>query len=225
MDIMGNAVAASAAPNEAQTAGEAAKRALAGKEQFLQLLCAQISNQNPLNPMDDKEMVGQLAQFSAIEQAIETNSRLASLERSQTNAGRLGMASLIGKEGSASTARIDVVQGGTPPPLAFSLQGAADEVTVRMLDGNGNLVRSIDLRDVGPGDHHVGWDGRGKDRNPLPPGSYRMQVSANAQGGQEVVSRTEVRGRIERIEMDGKEPAVYLGAVRVPVTELTELRN
>lgn len=224
MDIMGNAVAA-AAGTEAQTAGEAAKRALAGKEQFLQLLCAQISNQNPLNPMDDKEMVGQLAQFSAIEQAIETNTRLASLERTQNNAGRMGMASLIGKEGAASTARVDVVQGGTPPPLAFSLQGEAREVTVRILNDDGSLMRSIDLRDVGPGDHHVAWDGRGKDQNPLPPGSYHMQIAANAADGQEVAARTEVRGRIDRIEMDGKDPAVYLGAVRVPVTELTELRN
>src|ERR1700712_1281085 len=99
-----------------------AGRALEGKEQFLQLLCAQISNQNPMNPMDDKDMVGQLAQFSAIEQAIETNSRLGALEKSQNNAGRLGLAALIGKEGSASTQNLALGQNGNnAPPLSFGL--------------------------------------------------------------------------------------------------------
>lgn len=224
MDMM-PASFANPATNEAGGASEAAKRALAGKEQFLQLLCAQISNQNPLNPMDDKEMVGQLAQFSAIEQAIETNARLASLERSQNAAGRLGMATLIGKEGAASTARVEIREGGTPPPLAFALQGAADDVSVRILDSEGKLMRTLDVKGMAPGEHNVAWDGRGKDQNPLPPGNYRMQVTASVQGGQEVAARTEVRGRIERIEMDGTEPAVYLGNVRVPVTELTELRH
>lgn len=223
MDING---IAQGLTSEATTAGEAAKRALAGKEQFLQLLCAQISHQNPMNPMDDKDMVGQLAQFSAIEQAIETNTRLGALEKSQSSAARLGMAALIGKEGAASTRRFTVDEAGaTPPPLAFKLDGAADNVAVRVLDSNGSLVRTLDYHGLSAGPHNLAWDGRGKDRNPLPPGAYHIAVEASVAGGQEVASHTEVRGTIDRIDMDGSEPAVYLGRTRVPVSELTELRH
>ena len=39
-----------------------------GKDTFLKLLMAQMSNQNPMEPTDDKEMLAQLAQFSTLEQ-------------------------------------------------------------------------------------------------------------------------------------------------------------
>ena len=45
--------------------------ALANKETFLQLLVAQIRNQDPLNPSDGVQFVAQLAQFSALEQNIQ----------------------------------------------------------------------------------------------------------------------------------------------------------
>lgn len=40
------------------------------KEMFLQLLVAQIKNQDPLNPTDSVQFVSQLAQFSELEQVI-----------------------------------------------------------------------------------------------------------------------------------------------------------
>jgi len=40
------------------------------KEMFLQLLVAQIKNQDPLNPTDGTQFLGQLAQFSELEQLI-----------------------------------------------------------------------------------------------------------------------------------------------------------
>ncbi|GIU74403.1 MAG: hypothetical protein KatS3mg004_1490 [Bryobacteraceae bacterium] len=43
---------------------------LAGKEVFLQLLVAQIRNQNPLNPANGTEFVAQLAQFSQLEATL-----------------------------------------------------------------------------------------------------------------------------------------------------------
>ena len=43
---------------------------LATKEVFLQLLVAQIKNQNPLNPMDGTEFLGQLSQFTQVEQTL-----------------------------------------------------------------------------------------------------------------------------------------------------------
>jgi len=50
-----------------------AQQAQVTEQQFLQLLVAQLKNQDPLNPMDGTQFVSQLAQFSELEQMIGVN--------------------------------------------------------------------------------------------------------------------------------------------------------
>ncbi|MGY8666533.1 flagellar hook assembly protein FlgD [Bradyrhizobium sp. UFLA05-109] len=46
---------------------------------FLQLLVAEMKNQDPTSPMDTSQYMSQFAQFSTVEQAVQTNSKLDSL--------------------------------------------------------------------------------------------------------------------------------------------------
>jgi flagellar basal-body rod modification protein FlgD len=52
-----------------------------GKDQFLQLLVTEMKNQDPLNPVDNKEMVAQLAQFSALEQMQNVSKQVEGLRQ------------------------------------------------------------------------------------------------------------------------------------------------
>ncbi|MEK5058728.1 flagellar hook capping FlgD N-terminal domain-containing protein [Paenibacillus shunpengii] len=63
-----------------------------GKDQFLKILITQLQNQNPMQPMEDKEFIAQMAQFTSVEQLTNISGQLESLAQS------LGAASgLIGK--------------------------------------------------------------------------------------------------------------------------------
>jgi flagellar basal-body rod modification protein FlgD len=53
----------------------------ADKEVFLQLLVAQIKNQNPLNPADGVEFLSQLAQFTQLEQIMGIRSGVEAIEQ------------------------------------------------------------------------------------------------------------------------------------------------
>ena len=44
-----------------------------GKEAFLKILIAQLSNQDPLDPLKDKDFIAQMAQFSTLEQMTNMN--------------------------------------------------------------------------------------------------------------------------------------------------------
>ena len=46
-----------------------------GKDEFLKLLTYQLQNQDPMNPMDQSKMTGELAQFSQLEQLSNLNSK------------------------------------------------------------------------------------------------------------------------------------------------------
>jgi flagellar basal-body rod modification protein FlgD len=60
----------------APTAGAQQKKEM-GKEQFLKILAAQLQNQDPTKPMEDREMISQMAQLSVLEQLSNLNQSLS----------------------------------------------------------------------------------------------------------------------------------------------------
>lgn len=61
------------------------KKEIANFNNFLQLLTTELKYQDPLRPMDPTQTVTQLASFSAVEQAVKTNSLLTRMVDISTN--------------------------------------------------------------------------------------------------------------------------------------------
>ncbi|HXP93523.1 MAG TPA: flagellar hook capping FlgD N-terminal domain-containing protein [Candidatus Binatia bacterium] len=104
--------------------------------QFLQLLTAQLQNQDPLHPMDDTQSIAELAQFSALQS--QTNLATA-FQTFQTNFSVMQSAGLIGKtvqvvstdsSGNSST------QTGT----VQAVQIVNGQPSVTLVDSNGNPI-------------------------------------------------------------------------------------
>jgi flagellar basal-body rod modification protein FlgD len=68
-----------------------------GKDAFLQLLVLQMQSQDPLNPMDNTEMVSQLAQFSALEAQTNLNESFETLSGNVDQLNFISGAQLLGK--------------------------------------------------------------------------------------------------------------------------------
>ncbi|WP_045506172.1 flagellar hook assembly protein FlgD [Bacillus amyloliquefaciens] len=54
-----------------------------GKDEFLKILMTQVQNQDPLNPVDDKEFISQMATFSSLEQMMNLNTTMTKYVENQ----------------------------------------------------------------------------------------------------------------------------------------------
>ena len=82
------------------------------KEAFLKLLTAQLKYQDPLNPLENTEFVGQLAMFSALEQIINIGDTLENFVSIKTKEDALAFgAELIGKTITTNDLEEFIVKG------------------------------------------------------------------------------------------------------------------
>jgi len=76
---------------------------LANEQTFLKLLVSQIQNQDPLNPTDSTQFLGQLTEFSQLEQLIDIHGDLDSMNTAQTAAATQQNTSSNNNNGTTGT--------------------------------------------------------------------------------------------------------------------------
>ena len=73
------------AANTGTTSTQSSSNDLANKDVFLKLMIEQIKNQDPLNPTDGAQFMGQLAQFSQLEQLVAMRQDIQKMSTATTN--------------------------------------------------------------------------------------------------------------------------------------------
>lgn len=144
---------------------------------FLKLMTTQLKTQDPFDPVDNTQMVAQMAQFSSVAGIAEMN---ASLKAIATNvaSSRVGdAASWIG--------RAALVQSDTAAPLAdgsyageITLPRGATNVGISLVDENGRLVHSQTLGAQPAGALSFAWDGKDADGRTAATGALKVLVTA-----------------------------------------------
>lgn len=69
-----------------------------GKDEFLKILMAQLQNQDPLNPLDDKDFIAQMATFSSLEQLMNMSESIDALVQNQLISPIVQYSHMVGKE-------------------------------------------------------------------------------------------------------------------------------
>lgn len=104
--------------------------------QFLQLLTAQLQNQDPMQPMDDTQSVAELAQFSA----LQSQTNLASaFQTFQNNFAVMQSAGLIGKTVQVVTTDSSG-NSSTQTGTVQAVQVTNGQPSVTLVDSNGNQI-------------------------------------------------------------------------------------
>ncbi|WP_042348917.1 flagellar hook assembly protein FlgD [Bacillus massiliigorillae] len=69
-----------------------------GKDEFLKILMVQLQNQDPMSPMEDKDFIAQMAQFSTLEQITNMASSFEKLADAQMQSQLIAYNEFVGKE-------------------------------------------------------------------------------------------------------------------------------
>ncbi len=212
--------------NTAESLSESAsaRQANATKEQFLRLLVTQLQHQDPLNPMDAREFTAQLAQFSLVEQALETNQQLKTLNLYETSANNARAVSLIGKEILAQGDKVTISDSGVGQ-LCFRLLGESAQTQVHVYDPAGRLVRSLDLGKRSSGEHSISWDGLDQQGRALGQGTYSFQVVAKDAKGKSLEVEQYLRGTVQGATFRQGATSLLVNNVPVPIGSILEVRG
>jgi flagellar basal-body rod modification protein FlgD len=167
------------------------------KDEFLRLFMAQLQHQDPLSPKSGSDMVAQLAQFSSVEQAQQTNQLLKDLTAAQDATSNASLSNLVGRDCNAAAADFQLDQAGAVPPLQITSTRAMTGAVAVITDDAGNEVRRIPLPS-GVASTLLAWDGKDKAGVPTVPGSYHITVEPGTTVG---AITSQWHGRIDAVEL------------------------
>jgi flagellar basal-body rod modification protein FlgD len=155
------------------------------RDDFLNLLIAQLQNQDPLNPTDSTEFTSQLAQFSSLEQLGNINSNLESLQLYQSSINNSQAVGFIGKEIVAKGDTV-LLENGKAAECQADLPTDASGVLVSIYTNTGEFVKSFEIGPLPAGRQTFAWDGTGQDGKPVPDGAYRFEMLATDVDGNQI---------------------------------------
>ena len=181
---------------------EIARTSTLGQEDFLKLLMTQLQNQDPMEPMDNGEFMGQMAQFSTVQGVTEMGESIDGLvsiyqgQQMSANAGMIGKQALV----NGNWAQLE----GGKLAGAIDLTTAANDLRVDVKSESGELMASIGLGSKMAGTQEFSWDGIKQDGTTAPEGNYYLSASA-VRDGQSTVPAMQVYGTVNSVQMKGGE--------------------
>jgi flagellar basal-body rod modification protein FlgD len=199
----------------------AAEKADELKNQFLSILLTQLQNQNPLDPMDTKEFTGQMAQFSSLEQQINTNTKLDSLLDSLTSNNTTSSFNYIGKEATIDS-NMTAYQNGEAD-WDYALAGDAETVVIKVQDAAGNTLFQTTQSKMDQGSYS--FKVSAADFNPPPAAGsiLTLKVDAADRDGKTVASGVQTTVMIDGIETTDKGVDMRAGNLLFSMGDITKI--
>lgn len=189
-----------------------------GSDVFLRLLVTQLQSQDPTNPVENENFIAQLAQFTTLEQATNTNELLNTLIGQNTQRTQFDLVNLLGHEVVTNGNTVNLKTDGEVP-LSYALSGNAQQVNIEILGPNGQILRTLNPEGAqATGGHHILWDGKNEGGDVLPAGVYEFRVKAVDAGQQPVPALTFARETVTNI-VPGTDKPVVVQSGKIYTTE------
>jgi flagellar basal-body rod modification protein FlgD len=191
------------------------------KNEFMTLMIAQIKNQDPTKPIESAEYVSQLAQFSQVESLEYMRKNQSSQMVMMENLGIVQSASLIGKSATVPASNLQL--GTEPIEGKVFLENAVEDLTIEVINQQGQVVHSLKMGAQGKGDIQFTFDPTAVG---LAEGKYELKAKATV-GESVLIAPTYVKAEIEKIHFSSASGMMMAemsnGLGIVPVLNISEV--
>jgi flagellar basal-body rod modification protein FlgD len=170
-----------------------------GQAEFLELMIAQLKNQDPFKAMDPSQFLGQLAQFGTVTGIQEMQAAFGTLSDAMRSSQVLDGATMVGREVLLPSDEVTLQAEG-------SVRGALDVPTgttslqLNIRDASGTLVRRMTLPTTA-GLNDFTWDGVADNGTRAAAGEYSFEAVANV-GGKSGSLEMLIAGRVNSVTID-----------------------
>ncbi len=186
-------------------------------DMFLKLLTTELQHQDPLEPMDSNEFTNQLVQFSGVEQAISTNTKLEELIAMTAASQSSNLVNYLGKSVDVASNTAALRDGAAT--CTYELSANTETTRLLVLDANQRVVRVTDGKTVA-GAHEFVWDGTDDAGRSVPDGSYTLTVSARDANAEQIAASVTTRGVVTAIESANGQNLLTVGGIKVPLSDV-----
>lgn len=194
------------------------------KDSFMLLLVTQFKYQDPLNPMEDKEFIAQLAQFSSLEQLMNLNDSMGLLTDATNNQQMINATSYIGKSVMAYGTSVSK-QGESVSAYEYAIEEDAVTGTISIFDSKdgSNFIYTETVNAKAAGKHTFTWDGKTAAGTEAPDGVYVVRMAFQNKDGAPIIFDSQVSGEVSGVISENG--AVYLKLADDRVLNLANVRQ
>lgn len=193
------------------------------EEQFLNILCAELQYQDPLDPQTNSEFASQLAQFTQVNTLTDINDNIETLSILNASINSYQSLGFIGRTIEATGNSVDYE--GNTVNLGFTLKKDAAKIAVTVYDNNGSAVRTITMDPLKAGEQTCSWDGKDNYGNTVSKGSYTYKIAALDAGGKPVTSTTTSVGKVTGVTYDNGITYLMVGDKKILISDVTKINE
>ncbi len=195
------------------------------KDAFFKLMLTQMKNQDPTNPLKSHEMAAQLANFSSLEQMQNMNKTLDELKNAQKPSENFQALNLIGKAVSGDSSKVVRGVNDKAHDFKFKLPMEASEVSIKVRDPEGNIVRTYDLKGLKMGDNKLTWNGEDEKGMKAPAGEYQFIAEAKSADGKKMALKTDFDGMITGVSYSAEGPVLHVGNQAIRFSDVKKITD
>jgi flagellar basal-body rod modification protein FlgD len=170
-----------------------------GQAEFLELMIAQLKNQDPFKAMDPSQFLGQLAQFGTVSGIAEIKEAFGTLSSAMRSSQVLDGATMVGREVLVPSDEV-LLQAEGSVRGAIDVPTGTNALQVNIRDASGTLVRRMTMPTTS-GLQEFSWDGLADNGTRAPAGEYTFEAVANVAGKSGSLEML-MAGRVNSVTID-----------------------